>query len=166
MADDVLAFFDAAPLLFPVGNTITVPNGGDIIDDVTGNLAGSWTDTGTGGVATGTETGSYAKGVGLQVRWRTSGIVASRRVTGSTFMVPIAGSLYDTDGTIDTAVITSLQSAADDLVAAMAGFRIWSRPVEADPDHVPPIVARDGTSSAVVAAVCPDRVSWLRSRRT
>lgn len=154
--DDVLAFFNTSPLLYPSGLTVTVPAGGELIEDTTGELAGTWSQPGTGGVATGTETGSYAKGVGMQVRWPTGGIVGGRKVVGSTFLVPIAGSLFDTDGTIDTAVVSAMQTQADALLAAIPSLRILSRPKG----------LRAGSSHAITSAVIPDRTSWLRTRRT
>lgn len=156
LPDDVLTFFNTSPLLFPSGLTITVPSGGETINDATGELTGTWNEPGTGGVATGTETGSYAKGVGMQVRWPTAGIVGGRKVVGSTFLVPIAGSLFDVDGTIDTAVVSAMQSQANALLAAQPNLRIWSRPKG----------LRAGSSHTITSAVIPDRTSWLRTRRT
>lgn len=152
----VHTFFDTSPLLFPAGTTITVPSGGDLIEDTTGALAGTWNEPGGGGVTVGTETGSWSAGVGMQVRWPTGGIVGGRKVVGSTFLVPIAGSLFDTDGTIDAAVVSSVEVQANALLAAVPTLRILSRPKG----------LRVGSSHTVLRVVVPDRTSWLRSRRT
>jgi len=156
MADDVEAFFGAAPLLFPANVTITIPSGGDLIESTTGALSGSWNDPGTGGTVQGTNSGDYAQGVGMQVRWRTDGIVGGRRVVGSTFIVPIPGANFNTDGTLDNADVTAMTTRATTLIGAMDGFVIWSRPIP----------GRAGVASAVVSASVPDRPSWLRSRRS
>lgn len=155
-ADDVFAFLNAAPLLFPSSVSIFVPDNGDQIDDVTGTLVGTWSDPGTGGTVTGTNTGDFFMGVGFRVKWPTAGIVGGRRVVGSTFLCPIAAAISDTSGTIDTATLVSTAGAAAALVAAQPTMRIWSRPTP----------ARAGTSSVVVSVEVPDKTSWLRSRRT
>lgn len=156
IADDVLAFFQGQALAFPTNLTITVPSGGDLIEDTTGGLAGTWNEPGTGGTFTGTGTGDYPQGVGMQIRWRTGGIVAGRRVVGSTFICPIMSAIFAADGTIDNVTVASVQAAGTALIAAHPDLRIWSRPKG----------PRVGSSHAVETAVVPDRVSWLRSRRT
>lgn len=156
MADDVETFFSSSAAAFPNDVSITIPSGGDLIESTTGALSGSWNDPGTGGTVTGTDAGDFAQGVGVQVRWRTDGIVSGRRVVGSTFLVPIAGGIFDTDGTVDNASVAVFLTRATTLITAMDGFVIWSRPTP----------SRAGAISEVVSASVPDRVSWLRSRRT
>lgn len=156
VSDDVYDFFNSSPLLFPSTVSIFVPSGGDTINDVTGELTGTWDDPGTGGTVNGTNTGDFFMGVGMRVKWPTSGIVGGRRVVGSTFLCPIAAAISDTTGTIDNATVSGVLSAASALVAAQPTMRIWSRPTP----------ARAGTSSPVTSAQVPDKTSWLRSRRT
>lgn len=155
-ADAVYDFFNTSPLLFPSGTTITVPDNGETIESTTGALTGTWSSPGEGGTVTGTETGSYSKGVGMRVRWITSGIVGGRHVIGTTFLVPIAGSLFDVDGTIDTAVVSGVQTQADDLLSAWPDLTVWSRPAG----------SRAGNFHVVQSTKAVDGVSWLRSRRT
>ena len=50
---DVRTFFEAIKANIPSNTTITVPNGGDIIEDTTGVLSGSWSEP--SGVTTSTE---------------------------------------------------------------------------------------------------------------
>lgn len=152
----VRTFLNTAPLLFPTGVTITVPSGGEIIEDTTGALIGTWNDPGSGGTVNGANTGEYARGVGMQVRWQTGGIAGGRRVVGSTFLVPIAVGIFDTDGTLDAATVTAEQNAANTMIGGTVTFKVWSRPN----------ATRSGTSHPITSAVVPDRVSWLRSRRT
>lgn len=155
-ADAVFDFFTATgTLLYPTGLSITVPSSGDIINDVNGELTGTWSDPGTGGVFTGTNTGDFFAGVGMRVRWLTNGIFRGRRTVGSTFLAPIAAAISDTSGTIDNATVTSVQAAAAGLVTSGVDFRIWSRP---GPTF-------SGQSSLIVEAQTPDKTSWLRSRR-
>lgn len=152
----VKAFFQSFALALPTGLTITVPNDGDLIDDATGALVGTWSEPSGGGTVTGGTGGSYAQGVGMQVRWVTSGIVNRRKVIGSTFIVPVVSAVYSADGTLADATVTANRNAGTQLITAQPTFRVWSRPK----------AGRPGSSSPVIACQAPDRVSWLRSRRT
>lgn len=148
-------YFSAIADQFPIGLSWAFPSGGELINDVNGEVTGSWTDTpvtsvtGTGGI-------NYAAGVGTYTRWLTGGVVDGRRVQGRTFMTPLASTGYDSSGTLATATVTDFQTAAQVLVDATPDLLIWSRGSEADPT---------GMSFPVVATVQPDKVSWLRSRR-
>jgi len=131
-------------------------NDGDLLDVATGDLTGTWAEAASG-PGSGSGFGAYPAGVGARFTWATSGIVAGRRVRGSTFLCPLVNSCFGTDGTLDETVRTALDAAADGLVTASAGaMRIWSRPAP----------GRPGQASAVTAGDVPDKVSWLRSRRT
>lgn len=166
VSGNLVTFFNALKLMFPAPLQWVVPSSGDKIDSATGALAGSWS-TGTGGgtvVATGTS--AYAAGVGAQIRWRTNGIVGGRRVVGSTFLVPIVTPGYDTSGTLENTNRGAIVTAATALLTAEPSLTIWSRPV---PPPTPPATsptARAGEANTVIALDVPDRVSWLRTRRT
>lgn len=152
----ILAFFDDIKDLVAPGVTWTIPNGGDMINPSDGSLAGVWSGTG-GGTVVSTGSGAYAAGVGARIAWGTAGVVAGRRVRGSTFIVPLTINGYGTDGTLNDTARGTIASAAGDLLTALgAGFVIWSRPAP----------GRSGSMHAVTSTVTPDRVSWLRSRRT
>jgi len=153
---DVGAFLTSVTGLCPVGLTISVPTSGDLVDVATGALTGTWSE-GSGTNILTTSGVSYAAGVGMRCVWKTNGIRNGRRVKGSTFLVPLVTTAYQTDGTIVNATQTAVLTACNTLVTASAGnMRIWSRPVN----------GVGGQASAVVEAVVPDKVSWLRSRRT
>lgn len=139
----------------PSGITITVPNNGDVIDPATGTLTGSWTDGSAPAPISTTGTGVFARGVGAQVRWRTLGVVAGRRVVGSTFIVPINAGGFESDGTLGSATIAALLAGPTAYIAAAPYACIWSRPKG----------ARPGTTHLITAASVPDRPSWLLSRR-
>ena len=155
-ASDVSDFFQAVDAYLPIGITVTVPSDGDLVDVATGELTGTWAEAASGpGVGAGF--GAFPSGVGARLSWSTGGIVAGRRVRGSTFLCPIVNSAFGTDGTLDNTARENFEAAGNALRAASGtNMKIWSRPVP----------GRAGTASSVVAAVCPDKVSWLRSRRT
>jgi hypothetical protein len=151
---DLVTFFNAIKGLFPSGLSWAVPSSGDLVNDNDGSLAGTWA---SGGGATVTATGGpnpYAAGVGCAIRWNTAGVVAGRRVRGRTFLTGALTGLYDTNGTLTGANVTTLQNAANALVAS-GSVRIWSRPTP----------SRSGDSFTIAGAIAQDQVTSLRSRR-
>lgn len=154
----VRAFFVAVGPSIATGVTFSFTGSGDTIEDTTGELNGSWSMTTPTAVAA-SGSSNWAMGVGARVRWLTAGITRGRRVRGATFLVPLGGNLYDGTGSIADATVTTLANAANTLRAADSGsMRIYSRPSGAG--------ATDGAAHAVTSSDLPDRVSWLRSRRT
>lgn len=142
----------------PLGTVYSFESGGDTIEDSTGEINGSWSMTAPATVNTGVNA-AYAGGVGTRVVWATAGITRGRRVRGSTYIVPLLSSQYDTNGAIADASLGTMLTAAGVLRAADGGsMRIYTRP--SGPG------ATDGKSQAVTGATVPDKVSWLRSRRT
>lgn len=156
LADACFDYFDAIKTSFPSSLTWTIPTAGDTLDDNTGELNGAWTG-GAGGTVSGTQGGSFAAGVGARVVWETAGITNGRRVRGSTFLCPLIGGAYDTDGTLIAATRTSLDNAS----SILTGGSTWTLVIltRLTPAH-------SGTSHDVVSSTVPDKVSWLRSRRT
>lgn len=153
---ELQTFFGAIKSRFPSGVTWSCAGSGDMLESTTGELTGgwsggtSWTDSGSAGAV------SYAAGVGAMVRWNTDGIVGGRRLRGRTFLCPIESVNYDSSGTIVTACLTNFQTAANTLETA-GKLIIWHRPTPG---------GADGVVSQVTSAVVPDRVAWLRTRRS
>lgn len=148
--------------LFPSTLTITFPTSGDVIDDVTGELTGTWTSTALSPVS-GTGTGSYAPAAGIGIRWMTDTISRRRRVQGRTFLVPCVGATFTSTGAINPATVTSMNAALIAfLVADTGALVIWQRPVT-DPDTGD--VIHPGLSAPVNAANCIPKQVVLRSRR-
>jgi hypothetical protein len=149
-------FFDGIKNLIPTGTVMSTEASGDIIDPATGDTIGVWND-GTPSNITGTGTGSFVYGTGVRVVWETAGLVNSRQVRGSTFIVPFDASNLTGVGSINETARTSINSLATAFVSNTNHvFCVWSRPTP----------ARAGTSHPVVGNSVPDKVSWLRSRRT
>ena len=148
-------FFNAIKSVIPAGLTITVPSSGDVLDESTGELTGAWSQSGGSTIAT-TGTANFAQGVGARCVWNTANVHLGRRVRGSTFIVPLVSSAYDSGGLVGTTVVSTLQTAADALVTSTTStWRIWSRPNDVGSFAV----------SAVTSATAPRKVSTLRSRR-
>ena len=161
-----VTWLNAIKANLPPSLTLTVPGGGDLIDEVTGALAGSWSDGG-GGSVTGTGVGGFAIGVGVRIAWTTTGLVDGRRVKGSTFLVPAMSGTWDSSGRMQPASVTSFNTPTQSFLTAMAGhLTIWSRPRKADATKTPPVTARAGSHHDVTAATVITTPTTLRSRRT
>lgn len=104
-----------------------------------------------------TGTGAYSGPSGAVINWNTADYRFGRRVRGRTFLVPLANTSYEADGTLTTAALSALRSGASELQGGLteADFGVWSRP--------------RGGSGGVFATVTghsvPDKVAVLRSRR-
>ena len=153
---DIKAFFNAIKALFPSGLSWAVPVAGDTIDPTTGTLTGGWADAG-GGTVSSTGSGIWAAGTGAYVTWGTTLIVGGRRLKGRTFLCPIFGSAFQSDGTILDAYVVTIQAAADALVAG-GDLVVWHRPSSPG--------SSDGGSITATSAQVHDKVTSLRSRRT
>jgi len=93
------------------------------------------------------------------VNWRTNQIRNGRRVRGRSFLVPLAGSAFEGNGTLSASTLTSLKSAADTLrtAAGTTQLGVYARPTTKD--------ATDGLWAQVTANTVPDMGAVLRSRR-
>lgn len=158
MAAIKTAFQNISGAIAP-GTVITIPNSGDTIDDVTGDLVGVWTATG-GGNFTGTSDGRIAAGVGACIGWTTGGIVVGtkgpRKLRGRTFLVPLGSSSYGPDGTLGDGTLTACQAVGAGLMAA-GPLAVWHRPN--------PTISQPGNSYGVISAKVRDKVAFLSSRR-
>lgn len=152
------AFTSLAPGL-PTGVSIVIPNGGDSIDDTTGDLDGFWSST-AGGTINGTGAATAAAGVGAVIAWSTGTIVSGtkgpRRLRGRTFLVPVTSTAYGNDGKITTPMMSTLNTVAGQIFAAGA-FGIWHRPTTPG--------GSDGSSGVVTSYRVSPKVAMLSSRR-
>lgn len=153
---DFRAFWLACSSITPITVHTTVPGYGDTIEVETGLLQSVWSDGNPLIAQAGQESHAYPAGVGACINWMTDGIVNGRRVRGRTFVVPLDGTRYDTDGTIEPTALSILRTAASDLLTACGEhFVIYHRPVD----------GAGGSAHAVTDYSVADRVSTLRSRR-
>jgi hypothetical protein len=158
----IRTFYNALAGLLPNTLNIQVPGSGDLIDDASGSIVGTWSDT-TPAVVAGSSASGYAAPVGALVRWNTGGIVAGRRVRGKTFIVP-GVNMFEPGGTPIASAITTMTTAATALVTATTpALLVWARPFDPVPPDTRP--HRDGTSHAVTSAFVPDKSMVLLSRR-
>lgn len=148
-------FFTAIASRYPNGMSWRIPAGGDVIDEVTGDLTGTWAGLEAAQTVVGTGGNSpYGAGVGASVRWETGVISGGSRVRGRTFLTHLLSTVYDASGTIDAVVLTQIQNAATAL-AATGAVAVWRRP----------IVGRVGSAHVATGATVRDKVAWLSTRR-
>lgn len=150
--------FDALKANLPPNVTVSFPNSGDIVDEITGTVTGGWSATAVTTVtSTAAGTTTYAGNAGACISWRTNNIVHGRRPIGRSYIVPLISPSFDSSGSLSTAFLGVIQGAADAAIAAAGtGFVIWSRPS----------AGRPGTTSIVTNATIADVSASLKSRRT
>jgi hypothetical protein len=153
--------------LMPPVVDLKVETGGDTIDDVNGDLTGSWVGDAQPGY-TGAGAAAYSAPCGACVTWLTPIIRDGHRIKGRSFVVPLSDSAYEDNGSIEPTTLGVLQSSAADFVTAAGGnLRIWHRPrlaQVASPGHRA-LTAHDGSQAAVTSSTVRDKVAVLRSRR-
>lgn len=151
----IMAGFAAVNNAIPSGLQITAPTGGDTISEETGQVTGVWAapvHSPVGAIGSGT----WVNGVGARVKWLTGAFRNGRAVVGSTFIVPLIATAYEGAGNITSANLTLLQAFGNAIAGSAHGVRVYSRKN----------ATSVGTSNLIINYVAPDKVSWLRSRRT
>lgn len=107
---------------------------------------------------TGAQSGSYVGGAGAVIYWLTGQINGGHKVKGRTFIVPLAAAAYQNDGTLASAIVTSLQTAASTFATSTPQPVVNSRKLgQAD---------RIDATFNISGAQVKDRSAFLRSRRT
>ena len=156
-ANHVESFFDAIKGLLPLGLQVTVPSGGDVVEDSSGQITAAWDTPGSGGVVTSTAgSASYPGAAGAVVNWLTNSFAGGRRVRGKSFLVPLTGASFSSSGDLQGTTVTTIQTAATGLITASAGdLCVWHRPT----------AFSAGSSHTVTSATVPDLSAVLRSRR-
>lgn len=149
-------FFQGISSALPSAVRLTVETAVELIDTPTGMMQDVFTVT-AGTAISGTVTGGFSSSTGACVNWNTPEVRNGRRVRGRSFIVPLASSQYDTDGTLTAASLTDLQAAADALAGSGFSFMVYKRPTVKG--------ASDGDASAVTSARIADKTAILRSRR-
>jgi len=149
----------------PTSLSWLVPGTGDLIDEATGAITGTWTAAG-GSSASGISTGGYVLGTGATVQWNLGTPVNGRHVVGRTFIVPIQKGAFDATGHVDPAFVSLLQTKATNLITAMSNHLvIWTRPKPARAGAHGTLPAVVGSSHPIVSAKVGSTPTALRSRR-
>lgn len=153
----VVGFFNEANVLLPIDVSFVIEGEVAVIDELTGSVTDYIAVVSDPAPGNGGMSGGYSAASGAVVTWNTAGVVNGRRVRGRTFIVPLGGGAYQSDGSLSSTTISTLQDAATELVGNGfdSGFGIWSRPKASAP----------GTFWEVNGFRVPDMSAVLRSRR-
>lgn len=128
----------------------------DHFDELTGNLQGQ-TPVTPGGQIVGVDTTRFSSPSGMAITWNTGVFLNGRRVKGRTYMVPLGGSAYQADGSLDNAFLTSAQITASAWVTSNVVPVVWHRPTTPG--------GQDGSAFNLAAAIIKDKAAVLTSRR-
>jgi hypothetical protein len=161
----LLTFFTTLKDLFPTSTTWTVPNTGDVIDTGTNKITGGWTGSGGGSVASSGSTAAYSGTSGGLIRWTTGAVLNGRRVAGRTYLVPLSTANYDTNGSLSATFITTVQNAANTMIASFASaLQVYGPPRDSGTNG-PGDPGKAAINSPVISAIVPDLAVVMRSRR-
>jgi hypothetical protein len=167
--NEMRVFWDTVKGLIPNEVTLTVSPTVDIYDEVSGDLIGSITATTSPLTVAGTDAGAFSMASGMKVKLATGTIRNGRRVAGATYIVPGGASSFNTSGVVPSTPRTTVNNAGNAFRVAMLAQLIlhvvYSRPVTADPDATPPVVARDGALAEITAYDTNEKTAILRGRR-
>lgn len=152
----VQTFMSGISSYLPSAARLTVETGVEIINETNGMLENVFTVT-AGTAISGTVTGGFSSATGACINWNTTEVRNGRRVRGRSFIVPLAATMYDTDGTLTPTVLAGLQGRADTLVGGGWDLQVFKRPTVKG--------ATDGDAATVVSARIADKTAILRSRR-
>lgn len=158
-------FFTSLVSMFPDDVTIQIEGSGDILDETSGDLTGTWSDSAPAPVV-GVNTGGYAAPTGIVVIWLTGVVMDGGRLKGRTFLVPCSGALFDVDGSVGAAGLATANGAASGLATA-SQLVVWHRPriARAASGSRPAVTYRAGGYASMSGAVVHDFAAVLTSRR-
>lgn len=156
-------FITALKPYIPTTVTMQIPSAGDVIDDATGELTGSWGATAPAPIVGG-GAGIAGTPIGFEIAWLAAAVVDGHRPVGKTLIVPAAAVAISSAGVVAPATITAANTAAANFLASAVNFCIWHRPRKASPGP-PPVTFRSGIAMTPGSAVCRPLVTVLRSRR-
>lgn len=142
--------------IIPSDVTLTVESEIAIIDSDSGEIVGV-TDVDSKLVGGVSASGGYSGPSGAVVNWRTNDYRFGRRIRGRTFLVPLASSVYQDDGSLTSDALRDLRDFGSAMVSGGSDpeFGVWSRPRDGE----------GGVFASVVSSNVPDMSAVLRSRR-
>lgn len=150
-------FFQNVSLVLPSTVNVAVQSDVEMIDHETGDLLDVLTAATPDLVNGAAPAGPFAAPTGAVVTWRTSTVKNNRRMRGRTFLVPLAGSAFEVNGTL-------LGTTVDRLNTAAATFRANTTFPQLGVYARPP-VGGTGLFAPVTGHSVPDMAAILSSRR-
>lgn len=151
----------------PTSVNFLVESGGDQIEDTSGELVGAWSGD-PQSVVDCSNTSLYQAPTGVLLKWHTDTILDGHRVSGKTFMVPMASGVFDNTGQLSNTDHTGFETACSNfLISQDTSFVIWHRPRAARPadGSRKAVTQRDGGHALVTRSSVSTKAAVLRSRR-
>lgn len=148
--------FDLLSPQLPSSVTIEIEPEAVVLDSDTG-VASEFVNLDVPDPVSGQTQQNFAGPVGAVITWRTDDLRNGRRIRGRTFLVPLATTAFESDGTLTSGA----RDRVDDFAVAVRGgpgagdLGVWSRPVNGS----------GGVFASVTAHSVPDMAAVLRSRR-
>jgi hypothetical protein len=159
-------FFSGVASVLPTFVNVALVTDVRLIDDGTGNLVSIFTVTGISSVTGSAGSSAYPGPAGGCVDWITGVVHGKHLMTGRTFLVPLLGSAFDTNGSLASGIITTIATGSEAMrTASGPAFGVWGRPRAAKTVGGVVIPALSGLWSAAVSSRVPDKAVVLRSRR-
>jgi hypothetical protein len=143
----------------PIETAVQVQSDIEVIEETNGQLQDVMNVASQPVVQGTAPSAPYSAASGAVITWRTAGVRNGRRVRGRTFLVPLANSAYQSDGTIASAALTALNTNMGTFLDATGSaiLGVYARPTSKG--------ATDGAWFTVIGHNIPDKVAVLRSRR-
>lgn len=153
---NVKTFLTSCSSYIPNTVVLAAPANAQIFDD-DGTLQSEVALSPSVSNTTGGAAGTYAAPAGMCVHWLTGSVHLGHKVRGRTFLVPLASSAFDTDGTFASTPLGNIRAAATAYAASSPKPVIVSR--KPFGGGVASLVAQ------ITAAQVNDRAAILKSRR-
>jgi len=158
-------FFSGLTPQLPDDVHLSVDGAVRLISDIDGELIDIYTVSGFTELVGG-QPGNYAAPVGAVVHWLTHTVNGTRRMTGTTFIVPCSSAVFEPNGSLAPSTVLTIGTAAQSFLDEPGPqFGVWGRPKYAKPATTPPTIVRNGKWGPVVSQRVSDMAAVLTSRR-
>lgn len=156
VADRVRSAFVFVGSILPAGVSIAIEPEAAVIDSDTG-VVNDFRAVDQEDALVGAGSGGHSGASGAVINWRTADLRGGRRIRGRTFLVPLAGNAYETNGTLTTSALDALRLFGNTMVGGDldSEFGVWSRPTGGS----------GGVFATATGFSVPDKAAVLRSRR-
>lgn len=163
--DAVRAMWSTVSAVLPDNIKLDVSPVVDVYTAATGVLVGSYTAGTVPAQVVGGNASTFMMAAGMKVNLNTGQIRNGRRVRGSVFLVPAAGSSFSADGLVTSTNRNLVNGAFNTLRTTLATnnkqLTVWSRPIPEGKLYGP----RDGVTTAVTGVETSEKGAILRGRR-
>jgi hypothetical protein len=133
-----------------------------LLDVSTGQVMGILNLTTVPAPVTGGSASDYGAGLGARINWSTTSVHGRRFLRSATYMVPLAGNAYSTNGSIASSVVTAGNGACATYLAALNTAALegiaWHRP--------PKGTFTGGAAGLISSGQVSTTPAGLRSRRS